>query len=328
MVFAPCDTGPEPPTPGANSVRRGGRDSGCAGPVPTRGARAWVNSLRRRPRRDPDHRRGTVATPKKSKVERRRKREYEARLVVHERQQKRLKRDNVVALISLAVVAILVAAAQVFFFTAGPGSVVASTETPEPSASEPAIDPITGLPIQTNGPDVPSPDIAEGRTWTGTMTFNETLQLGIELDGAAAPQAVSNMIALNDTSYFDGTTCHRLTTAGLFVLQCGDPDATGMGGPGYNWGPIENDPEDGFYPAGTIAMARVGGDGYSMGSQFFIVYEDTTLPADAAGGYTVMGMVTSGLDELRDQIVAQGVDGGATDGAPVAPAVITGIELA
>lgn len=269
-----------------------------------------------------------MASSKKTKEDRRRKREYEARVVVHERAVTRAKRDNVVALVALAVVAVVATLAQIFFFTGGPGSVAASTEQPvasEPSATTPVDQ--TGPPVQTNAAEVPSPEIAQGRTWAGTMTFNETLQLGIELDGAAAPQAVSNMIALNEQSYYDGTSCHRLTTQGLFVLQCGDPEGTGRGGPGYSWGPVENAPADGVYPAGTIAMARVGNDAYSMGSQFFIVYEDTTLPADSAGGYTVMGKVTSGLDELKTQIVDQGVAGGAGDGPPVAPAVITGIVL-
>lgn len=254
-----------------------------------------------------------MASSKKSKEDRRRKREYEARVVVHERQVRRKKRDNVSALVALGVVAVLVAAAQVFFFTGGPGSVVASSsETPAPTESASAV---------------PPADYAENRAWTGSMTFNDTLELGIELDGAAAPQAVSNFVSLNEQSYFDGTGCHRLTTEGLFVLQCGDPEGTGSGGPGYSWGPIENAPEDGVYPAGTIAMARVGNDANSMGSQFFIVYEDTQLPADSAGGYTVMGQVTSGLEDLKSEIVSAGVAGGAADGAPVAPATITGITL-
>ena len=110
------------------------------------------------------------------------------------------------------------------------------------------------------------------------------------------------------------------------MLQCGDPSGDGTGGPGYQFGPLENIPEDGVYPAGTIAMAR-GQAEDSMGSQFFIVYEDTELPAP---GYSVIGQVTSGLDELQAQIVDEGVDpssGPTTDGTPVAPAVITDITV-
>jgi peptidyl-prolyl cis-trans isomerase B (cyclophilin B) len=147
--------------------------------------------------------------------------------------------------------------------------------------------------------------------------------LGIQLDGAAAPQAVSSTISLINDGFYDGVSCHRLTTGGFFVLQCGDPNGDGSGGPGYSYGPVENAPADNVYPAGTIAMARQGGNAYSMGSQFFIVYDTTTIPADDAGGYTVLGTVTSGLDQLKEKITAAGVEGGATDGKPVVPTTIT-----
>ena len=66
-------------------------------------------------------------------------------------------------------------------------------------------------------------------------------------------------------------------------------------------------------------MARAGGDAYSNGHQFFICFVDTTLPTDAAGGYTVVGTVTSGLDQLKSQIVAGGITPGAS-GATTASA--------
>ena len=144
---------------------------------------------------------------------------------------------------------------------------------------------------------LPPTTLAGNRNWTGTLTLND-IPLGVDLDGAAAPQAVSSTIALTQKGFYDGLTCHRLTDGGFYVLQCGDPEGNGPGGPGYWYGPIENAPADDVYPAGTIAMARQGDNAYSMGSQFFIVYEDTTIPSDAAGGYTVLGKVTSGLDQL------------------------------
>jgi peptidyl-prolyl cis-trans isomerase B (cyclophilin B) len=130
-----------------------------------------------------------------------------------------------------------------------------------------------------------------------------------------------------ESGFYDGLTCHRLTTEGIFVLQCGDPNGDGSGGPGYSYGPIENAPADGVYPAGTIAMARQSGNADSQGSQFFIVYDDTTLPADEAGGYTVIGRVTSGLDELRAGVTDAGPTGGASDGAPSVPVTITSFTL-
>ena len=96
--------------------------------------------------------------------------------------------------------------------------------------------------------------------------------------------------------YFDGTICHRLTTQGLFVLQCGDPTAQGAGSPGGWVGyKEENLPKAGGknYPAGTLAMANSGPG--TNGSQFFLVYADTQLGPD----YTIFGRITSGIDLLK-----------------------------
>jgi peptidyl-prolyl cis-trans isomerase B (cyclophilin B) len=107
------------------------------------------------------------------------------------------------------------------------------------------------------------------------------------------------MLMLAKSGFFDGTKCHRLVTSGIYVLQCGDPTGTGTGGPGFEYGPVENAPKGDLYPAGTVAMARQSGKGNSMGSQFFLVYRDSTIPSDAAGGYTVLGKMTKGLDVVK-----------------------------
>ena len=171
---------------------------------------------------------------------------------------------------------------------------------------------------------LPPASAAEGREWTSTLTTSVG-DVTLSLDGAAAPQAVANFVALADSGYFDGTSCHRLTTSGIFVLQCGDPTGTGTGDPGYGFGPIENAPTDDVYPAGTVAMARQGGDGESMGSQFFLVYEDSTIPSDAAGGYTVFGTITSGLDVVQ-AVADAGTQDGSGDGSPATPVTIEGVE--
>ncbi|PPF25267.1 peptidylprolyl isomerase [Rathayibacter rathayi] len=242
---------------------------------------------------------------------------YQARQSLHRSRQKRRVRDNVIAALAAVVVIGLAVVAQLLYFSSGPGAPVAGptpASTPTPAA--------TG----ENTGDVPSSDIAEGRDWTGTLSINED-PLGITLAGAAAPQAVSSFISLTQSGFYDGVSCHRLTTEGLYVLQCGDPDGDGTGGPGYSYGPVENAPADGVYPAGTIAMARQGGNGYSQGSQFFVVYQDTTLPSDAAGGYTVLGQVTSGLDALVSDVVAKGTADGSGDGAPAEPVIISSVSV-
>lgn len=145
----------------------------------------------------------------------------------------------------------------------------------------------------------------------------------LELDTASAPQTVASFEFLAEQGYWDDSPCHRLTTAGIFVLQCGDPTGTGRGNPGYGYG-IENAPEDGVYAPGVLAMARTA-DPNSNGGQFFIVYEPTMLPTQG-GGYSVFGRVTQGL-ELVQALAEQGVRGGATDGPPDQAISILSIHL-
>ena len=172
---------------------------------------------------------------------------------------------------------------------------------------------------------VPSSAVAENREWNGSMTVNKT-DLQFTLHGALAPQGVSNFIALANSKFYDGLNCHRITTAGIYVLQCGDPVGDGTGGPGYSWGPIENAPKGDIYPAGTIAMARQSGNGSSMGSQFFIVYKDSTIPSDSVGGYSVIGNVTAGLG-IVELISGEGTLEGSTDGHPKNKVTLSNVHV-
>ncbi len=144
----------------------------------------------------------------------------------------------------------------------------------------------------------------------------------LALDGAA-PQTVTSFAFLAEQGYWTDSPCHRLTTEGIYVLQCGDPTGTGRGGPGYTFG-IENAPSDGIYPRGTLAMARAQAPD-SNGGQFFIVHQDTMLPVQA-GGYTIFGKVVEGMD-IIDRVATQGVDGGGADGIPAQPISITDVEI-
>ena len=176
--------------------------------------------------------------------------------------------------------------------------------------------------------NIPKPETAAGKTFTGELKLNRGT-LGVELDGTKAPQAAAVFKSLADQNFYNGVSCHRLTTAENFgVLQCGSKAGDGSSDPSYTWGPLENTPQDNKYPAGTIAVARTGGNANSNGTQFFIVYKDTVIPADAAGGYTVVGKVTSGLDVVSG-IAAAGLKPGdnATDGAPVEPVTIDSFSL-
>jgi peptidyl-prolyl cis-trans isomerase B (cyclophilin B) len=168
----------------------------------------------------------------------------------------------------------------------------------------------------------PPKTLADDATWTATVTTN-CGDIVLELDGKVAPETVSSFVYLAQKHYFDDSPCHRLTTSGLYVLQCGDPTGSGSGGPGYGYG-IENAPKGGDYPRGTLAMARTS-DPNSNGSQFFIVYKDTQLPTQG-GGYSIFGKVTKGLD-IIDGIAKGGVTGGAGDGAPAQPISILNVSV-
>jgi peptidyl-prolyl cis-trans isomerase B (cyclophilin B) len=254
-------------------------------------------------------------TEREAREARERLRRYNARQAVHAQQLKRRKRDNLFAIGGVVVIAALAAVTQIFYFNGGPG-----TPTPAPSISAEA-------PVGENVGNVPGPEFAEGKQWNGTLTLND-VALGVTLDGELAPQAVSSILGDVALSYYPGKTCHRLVeTDSAGLIQCGSVDGTGASDPAYSFGPIENAAVDTLYPAGTIAMARASDDAYSNGHQFFIVFADTVLPDDSVGGYSVVGQVTSGLDELVTQITSAGIVDGAADGAPVVPTTITSFTI-
>jgi peptidyl-prolyl cis-trans isomerase B (cyclophilin B) len=132
----------------------------------------------------------------------------------------------------------------------------------------------------------------------------------IKTVGSAAPLTLSVFADLITNGYFDQTICHRLTTSGLYVIQCGDPTATGGGKTPFNYRD-ENLPASATnnYPAGTVAMANSGPS--TNGSQFFLTYANTTL----APSYTIWGHITDGLNILQT-VAKAGVAGGGSDGTP------------
>jgi peptidyl-prolyl cis-trans isomerase B (cyclophilin B) len=184
------------------------------------------------------------------------------------------------------------------------------------------------------------PTTGEPRSGTRTMTIKTNVgTVEAELDLAGAPCTAASFNYLSGLKFFDNTPCHRLTTTGIYVLQCGDPSGTGTGGPGYKFGdenlPVDASasaspspgaaPPTNLYPAGTIAMANSGAD--TNGSQFFIVYKDGS---GLAGNYTILGKVTKGLDVVTKVAEAGAVDtSGKTtqDGAPKTKVTIETLTL-
>ncbi len=167
-----------------------------------------------------------------------------------------------------------------------------------------------GLPPQP----APGPTKATFTTSAGTFV--------ITLNAAKAPCTTSSFRHLVEVGFFNKTHCARLTTTGIYVLQCGDPTGTGAGGPGYTI-PDEN-LVGATYPAGTVAMANTGAP-HSGGSQFFIVYKNgSALQPD----YTPFGTVTSGLSVIK-RVAAGGAPNTnpAGGGLPKIPVNISTVKM-
>jgi peptidyl-prolyl cis-trans isomerase B (cyclophilin B) len=256
---------------------------------------------------------------------RRRYEKWATKQAEREQQRRRQRRSTLAAI--AAVVGVLVVVFGAVILTRGsgdPGPAAAPTASPSaqpgssPAASasaapNPCPAPTVSAPATpAQYQDVPPKSLAQGKAWKLTLATT-CGTITAQLDGAEAPQATASAIFLAQKGFWSGTPCHRLTTGGIFVLQCGDPTGSGTGGPGYSFGPVENAPADGVYPPGTLAMARSTSPD-SNGSQFFVVYKETRLPTDG-GGYTVFGRITSGLDVVTK--VAAGGSEPAGDGAPV-----------
>ncbi len=198
----------------------------------------------------------------------------------------------------------------------------ASTTVSKPSQSA-SSNANTAAGCKSTGPLKTAAKQYQSAPLTGTPAKNLILntncgRIALALD-QKAPQTSNVMTHLAKDGYFDMTACHRLTTSGFYVLQCGDPTGTGTGSPGFKFAdenlPNANGASTYNYNRGTIAMAN-GGPG-TNGSQFFIVYNKSPLPPN----YSIWGHVTSGLDVV-DRIAAAGVQGGGTDGKPNANVVI------
>ena len=146
---------------------------------------------------------------------------------------------------------------------------------------------------------------------TYTATFDTTQgAFTVRLYADRAPGTVNNFVSLARWKYFDGTKCHRVIQD--FVVQCGDPTATGTGGPGYSF--ADELPGTGEYRIGSLAMANSGPN--TNGSQFFIITGNngTTLPPN----YSLFGEVTDGLDNAVAAMAALYNPDPAANGVPPA----------
>ncbi|MGW4164203.1 peptidylprolyl isomerase [Streptomyces sp. NPDC004788] len=221
---------------------------------------------------------------------------------------RRKARRNTVIASSLAVV--LAAGGAVWASVALSGDDSNSTDSAASASDTPSATPTT--------PAQPEPAMAIDKKATYTMALKTNVgDITVTMDAAKAPHTVNSFKHLADKKFFDGTKCHRLTTSGIYVLQCGDPKGDGTGGPGYsipdeNLNGLGKAGKDGTvtFPKGTVAMANAGpGTG---GSQFFLVYKDTKLPPN----YTPFGTFDPAGVKVVEDVAKAGVQGGSGDGAP------------
>ncbi len=252
------------------------------------------------------------------------------RQLVRRQEQERQRRQR---LIVVGVVAtVLVIGGVVWFATTRGGS---STTT----ASEAGATGTAGTAGTSAAPKTPCTYTAGGKAAkavkppsntspanTGTLDPTITLngqKVGVTLDRAAAPCTVNSFVSLASQGFYNSSPCWRLTAnAPLSILQCGDPTGVGNGGPGYTF--ADELAKTKTYPKGTLAMANGGTTAPSSnGSQFFIVYADSTLSPE----YTVFGKVSDAGMSVVEAIAAKGVKNNAQDGPPNDKATIDSVTV-
>jgi cyclophilin family peptidyl-prolyl cis-trans isomerase len=135
-------------------------------------------------------------------------------------------------------------------------------------------------------PKQPEPQTEASKMYRVTITTDRG-PIVMDLDPQLAPNTVNNFIGLARQGYYDGLTWHRVVPE--FVIQGGDPEGSGRGGPGYKFA---DEPVKGEYTRGAVAMANAGPD--TNGSQFFICIDDCTRKL--APSYNLFGYVVEGQD--------------------------------
>ncbi|WP_406421706.1 peptidylprolyl isomerase [Streptomyces sp. NBC_00873] len=158
---------------------------------------------------------------------------------------------------------------------------------------------------------------AAARPYTAELVTNRGT-ITIEALTDKAPCATNSFSFLARKGYYDGSKCHRVTTRGIYVLDCGDPKGEGAADPGYFFGDENLDGAE--YSAGTVAMSVPGRNG----SQFFISYADPDVPMSSE--WTPFGKVVSGLDVLKE-IARNGTQDGSSDGRPKKAVVIKSVTV-
>jgi peptidyl-prolyl cis-trans isomerase B (cyclophilin B) len=274
----------------------------------------------------------------------------------HRRQQelraarRRKVRTRAVIGVSGVLAAALITSLLLTFLPGGSTKHTTATPTKSPSASATASATTVAEPAHhctytkttaAAARKVSIPSATPDYTASYQATISTNLgKLTLNLANSKATCTVNSFVHLAEAGYFNNTQCHRLTNTGIYVLQCGDPYATattkmtcsstgkvGTGGPGYEY--TSENLTGASYPAGTLAMANAG-TADSNGSQFFIVYKDSTSGLGAT--YTPFGTVSSGLgivqNVAKDGFSCQYIQSGESEGgAPKEKVIIDSVKI-
>ncbi len=247
------------------------------------------------------------------------------------------------------LVAALVVSLLVVFLPGGnskhPAASASKSATPSPTATATAVaEPAHHCSYSAATPvarKVSFPPTTPDYTASYQATINTNLgKITFNLLNSKATCTVNSFVHLAEAGYFNNTQCHRLVTSDIYVLQCGDPYATataklscstsgkvGTGTPGYEF--ASENLTGAKYPAGTLAMANED-SASTNGSQFFIVYKDSTSGLGAS--FTPFGTVSSGLDIVqnvaKDGYSCQYIESGQSEGgAPKEKVIIDSVTI-
>ena len=243
---------------------------------------------------------------------------YQRRAARQAQRGRRVRKWTISGLAAVAVAAIAVLSAFFATRSSSPSAAATPSTSVTPSASATPSTSATPTPAPVAEPAQHCTYTASGTAVrkvslpTATPDYKATYRatirtnrgsIVIDLLNSKATCTVNSFLSLAEQGYFSNTSCHRLTTSSpLYVLQCGDPTGTGTGGPGYEF--ADENLTGATYKAGTVAMAHTSAPN-SNGSQFFVVYQNSTL----APSYTPFGTIVSGLN------IIQKVAKGGTDNA-------------
>jgi peptidyl-prolyl cis-trans isomerase B (cyclophilin B) len=273
------------------------------------------------------------------KKERQRKLARERYARQQARRAQHVHRWRLISVIAAACCAVLLLGGAAYLTFGTGGSKPAAAATPSPTASPTApptptptptpslvAEPASHCTYTASGTAARKVGIPPAKPAFKAAKYQATIKTNrgtivLDLLNHQATCTVNSFIYLAAKHYFNNSPCHRLTTAGIYVLQCGDPTGTGSGGPGYKF--ANENLTGAKYTAGTVAMANAGPG--TNGSQFFLVYRNSlTLPAS----YTPFGQIVSGLGIIQN-VAKAGTDNsnGNGDGHPKEKVTIKSVTI-